>query len=81
MYLFYRHRRDAARELVLCDGASFPRHLNRDEWYLHGTHASVNGRTESDIATLGFCDRNGGATFGRRIASAPRASVMRSGRL
>jgi hypothetical protein len=62
----------------LCDGASFPRHLNRDEWYLHGTHASVNGRTEFDIATLGFCDRNGGVTFGRRITGAPRASVMRS---
>jgi hypothetical protein len=41
----------------------------------------VNGRTESDIATLGFCDRNGGATFGRRITGAPRASVMRGSRL
>jgi len=81
MYLFYRHRGDAARELVLADGASFPRHLNRDEWYLHGNHASVNGRTGSDIATLGFCDRNGGATFGRRITGAPRASLMRSSRL
>jgi hypothetical protein len=63
------------------DGASFPRHLNREEWYLHGTHASVNGRTESDIATLGFCDRNAGVIFGRRIRGAPRASVMRSSSL
>ncbi|MGH6890142.1 MAG: hypothetical protein ACREHF_13270 [Rhizomicrobium sp.] len=75
MYVFYRHRHDTARELVMRDGASFPRHLNRDEWYLHGTHASVNGRTESDIETLGFCDRNGGATFGRRLAPGARAAV------
>ncbi|HEY3777098.1 MAG TPA: hypothetical protein VGL35_03495 [Rhizomicrobium sp.] len=79
MYVFYRHRHDAARELVLRDGASFPRHLNRDEWYLHGTHASVNGRTESDIATLGFCDRNAGATFGRRVAAGVRPPLPTRG--
>lgn len=81
MYVFYRHRHDSARELVLRDGAAFPRHLNADEWYLHGIHASVNGRTEADIGTLGFCDRQGGHTFGRRITGAPRASVIRSSAL
>ncbi|HEY6578200.1 MAG TPA: hypothetical protein VIY09_02675 [Rhizomicrobium sp.] len=81
MYVFYRHRHDFARELVLRDGASFPGHLNADEWYLHGTHAQANGRTEADIATLGYCERNGDVTFGRRIAGAPRPSVTRSSAL
>jgi hypothetical protein len=75
MYVFYRHRHDAARELVLRDGASFPRHLTRDEWYMHGTHTTVNGRTEADIATLGFCDRNGGATFGRCISAGAHSTA------
>jgi hypothetical protein len=67
LYISYRHRHDASRELVLRDGAQFPRHLIREEWYLHETHSGVNGRTKADIASLGFCDRNGGITFGRRI--------------
>lgn len=75
MYVFYRHRHDTSRELVLPDGAAFPRHLNRDDWYLHGTHATVNGRTEADIVTMGFCDRNGGATFGRRVTSGARGTT------
>jgi hypothetical protein len=75
LYLSYRHRHDTGRELVLRDGAQFPRHLRREEWYLHATHKGVNGRTEADLATLGFCDRNGGITFGRRIA-APRPIVL-----
>lgn len=69
LYLCYRHRRDPTRELVLCDGAPFPSHLNAEEWYLHGTHTGVNGRTEADLATLGYCDRNGGVTFGRKVTT------------
>jgi hypothetical protein len=78
MYVFYRHRRDPARELVLRDGALFPHHLHKRDWYVHGTHASVNGRTEADIEMLGFCDRSGGgATFGRRVASHTRLPLTR----
>jgi hypothetical protein len=75
LYVSYRHRHDTDRELVLRDGAQFPRHLKFDEWYLHATHTSVNGRTEADIETLGYCDRNGSVPFGRRIA-APRRIVL-----
>ncbi|HEX3667038.1 MAG TPA: hypothetical protein VHU23_17585 [Rhizomicrobium sp.] len=77
MYAFYRHRHDSGRELVLSDGAQFPHHLNSDDWYLHGIHASVNGRTEADIGKLGFCDRNGSAPFGRRVAAHARAPLIR----
>ena len=77
MYAYYRHRQDSARELVLSDGALFPDHLRRDDWYLHGIHASVNGRTQADIERLGFCDRNGGATFGRHVAHHSRPHVTR----
>ena len=77
MYVFYRHRHDPAHELVLRDGAAFPRHLYRDEWYLHGTYPVVNGRTEADIETLGYCDRQGGVTFGRRLAPPPRLAATR----
>jgi hypothetical protein len=72
LYVSYRHRQHTGRELVLCDGAPFPIHLHRDEWYLHGTHRSVSGRTEADIAKLGFCDRLGGVSFGRRVAAPHR---------
>lgn len=68
MYLHYRHRHDPVRELVIRDGARFPEHLKSHEWYLHATHTAVSGRTEADIATLGFCDRNLGATFGHNVA-------------
>ncbi len=77
MYVFYRHRHDSGRELVLSDGAQFPHHLHRDDWYLHGVHPSVNGRTEADIERFGFCDRNGGVTFGRRVAVHARLPLMR----
>ena len=79
LYVFYRHRHEPARELVMRDGAEFPRHLRQGEWYLHATHATVNGRTEADIATLGFCDRNGGAgvTFGRNVAAKPHPEIAR----
>jgi hypothetical protein len=80
MYVFYRHRHDTARELVLSDGAEFPHHLHHGDWYLYGAHATVNGRTEADIAILGFCDRSGGsATFGRRVASNTRLPLTRGG--
>jgi len=72
LYVSFRHRQDAGRELVLRDGAPFPPHLRREEWYLHATHRSVSGRTETDIATLGFCDRSGGQTFGRRVTAPNR---------
>jgi hypothetical protein len=75
LYVSYRHRHDTGRELVLRDGALFPRHLIREEWYLHATHKDVHGRTEADIATLGFCDRNCGITFGRRTV-APHATTL-----
>jgi len=68
LYVTYRHRRDTGRELVLPDGAPFPHHLRPDEWFIHATHKGVSGRTEADIATLGYCDRSGGASFGRRVA-------------
>lgn len=77
MYAFYRHRRDSGRELVMRDGALFPNHLRRDDWYLYGVHGTVNGRTESDIEILGFCDRIGGSTFGHRVAARPYQSVLR----
>lgn len=77
MYVFYRYRHDPARELVLSDGAQFPQHLHKDDWYMHGVHASVNGRTEADIEKLGYCDRNGGVTFGRRVATHSRLPLVR----
>jgi hypothetical protein len=77
MYAFYRHRHDSGRELVLSDGAGFPPHLRRDDWYLHGIHTSVNGRTQSDIERLGFCDRSGGVTFGRHVAGQTRPQLTR----
>jgi hypothetical protein len=75
LYVSYRHRHDTGRELVLRDGALFPRHLRLDEWYLHATHNGVNGRTEADIEALGYCDRNGGITFGRRIVP-PHSAIL-----
>jgi hypothetical protein len=77
MYVFYRHRHDFGRELVQRDGALFPQHLRRDDWYLHGIHASANGRTEADIEQFGYCDRNGGTTFGRRVAPHARLPMVR----
>lgn len=77
LYTCFRNRRDQYRELVLRDGAPFPSHLNADEWYLHGTHTAVNGRTEADIETLGYCDRNGAVTFGRKVNTDRHISAMR----
>lgn len=77
LYVFYRNRQDPTRDLVLCDGAAFPPHLHPAEWYLHATHSEVTGRTEADIATLGYCDRKEGDTFGRHVARSPRHAVMR----
>jgi len=80
MYVFYRHRHDSGRELVLSDGPQFPHHLHQRDWYLHGIHASVNGRTKADIEMLGYCDRNGGdVTFGRRVVGHTRLPLMRRG--
>ena len=76
-YVSYRHRHNAARELVMRDGAPFPPHLLSDDWYLHGTQQSVSGRTEADIASLGFCDRTGGVSFGRRVAAPHRFPLAR----
>jgi hypothetical protein len=75
LYVSYHHRRNLGRELILPDGAPFPKHLRRDDWYVHATYQSVSGRTEADIATLGFCDRSGTATFGRRVA-APHGGML-----
>ena len=69
LYVSYHHRRNAARELILPDGAVFPAHLRRDDWYIHATCQHVSGRTEADIAALGFCDRTGKVAFGRRVAA------------
>jgi hypothetical protein len=77
LYVSYRHRHDSGRELVLRDGAAFPSHLRPDDWYMHGTHQSVSGRTETDIAALGYCDRLGGVTFGRRTAALHGATLPR----
>ncbi len=77
LYLFYRHKYDSGRELVFRDGAEFPHHLNADDWYLHVTHPAVNGRTEADIETLGFCDRVAGAPFGRKLANTHHTNVLR----
>jgi hypothetical protein len=79
LYVSYRHRHDTSRELVLRDGAVFPQHLRHEEWYLHATHTGANGRTEADIATLGYCDRKVGTTFGRRIAAPQRVVLARRG--
>ena len=77
LYLFYRHKYDSGRELVLRDGAEFPPHLNAEDWYLHVTHPAVNGRTQADIETLGYCDRVAGAPFGRRLANTHHTSLLR----
>ena len=77
MYVFYRNRNDSARELVLRDGAMFPPHLRKDDWYVHGTHLQVNGRTEADIEMAGYCDRSSGVTFGHRLAAHARPQLIR----
>ena len=80
MYVFYHHRNDSRRELVMSDGAEFPRHLRRQDWYLHATtHASVYGRTKEDIAMLGFCDRAAGTIFGRKPITKPHPELVRKG--
>ena len=77
LYRFYRHKYDSSRELVFRDGAEFPPHLNAEEWYLHVTHTAVNGRTEADIETLGYCDRAAGAPFGQKPSTGHHTNVMR----
>ena len=77
LYAYYHHRHEPTRELVMHDGAEFPRHLRAEEWYLHATHTSVNGRTEADIAARGFCDRNAGATFGHKVAKSHHPELVR----
>ena len=69
LYVSYHHRRNRGRELIMPDGAQFPEHLRRSDWFVHTTYHTVSGRTEADIATLGYCDRSGAVTFGRRVAS------------
>jgi len=71
LYVSYHHRRNSGRELIMSDGAPFPDHLRREDWYVHTTYRTVSGRTEADIATLGYCDRSGAATFGRRVGAPP----------
>ena len=75
LYVSYHHRRNPARELIMPDGAAFPQHLKREDWYVHTTYQTVSGRTEADIATLGYCDRSGAATFGRRSAAPQRGGL------
>lgn len=75
LYVSYHHRRNPARELIMPDGAPFPEHLRCDDWYVHATYQSVSGRTETDIAALGYCDRSGSVTFGRRVA-APHGGML-----
>jgi hypothetical protein len=78
MYVYYRHRQNSGRELVLRDGAQFPNHLHIRDWYIYGAHSRVNGRTEADIEMLGYCDRSGSdVTFGRRVGSHSRLPMMR----
>ena len=77
LYRFYRHKVDPNRELVMRDGAEFPHHLNAEDWYLHVTHPVVNGRTDADIETLGYCDRVAGAPFGRKLSTSHHTNVMR----
>lgn len=76
LYVSYHHRRNSGRELILPDGAAFPEHLRLDDWYIHATYQSVSGRAEADIAALGYCDRSGTVTFGRRVA-APHTGLPR----
>jgi len=77
LYVSYHHRRNPGRELILPDGAAFPEHLRRDEWYIHATYQSVSGRTEAHIATHGYCDRTGTMAFGRRVAAPQRSLPTR----
>src|SRR5947209_7999679 len=77
LYAAYHHRRNAGREVILPDGAPFPGHLRRDDWYVHATYQSVSGRTEADIAALGYYERSGVVTFGRRVAAPHRAMLPR----
>ena len=77
LYVYYHHRHEPTRELVLPDGGAFPRHLKPQDWYVHATHKAVNGRTEADIATLGFCDRNAGSTFGRKVVAGHHPDLVR----
>jgi hypothetical protein len=78
MYVFYRHKQDSTREIVMRDGAEFPQHLDHDDWYVHGIHGSVNGRTDADIGRHGYCDRAGGeTTFGRRVSLQTRTPLLR----
>ena len=76
-YLFYKCRNDAARELVLQEGADFPRHVNERDWYLHATHGAVNERMEIDIITLGYSERDAAATFGQRVPPRVHVNIMR----
>ncbi len=76
-YLFYRHKSDSGRELVLPAGAPFPQHFYEHDWYLHATHAGVSERVAMDIAGLGYCERGTGVVFGRRTAPRPHVNVMR----
>jgi hypothetical protein len=75
LYVSYHHRRTLGRELILPDGAPFPGHLRRDEWYVHATYQSVSGRAEADIAVLGYCERSGPMAFGRRV-TAPQRGML-----
>ena len=77
LYRFYRHKYDSNREVVVRDGAEFPGHLNAADWFLHETHTAVNGRTDADIETLGYCDRVAGAPFGRKLSAGHHPSLLR----
>jgi hypothetical protein len=76
-YLFYRHRGDSRRELVLPAGAPFPQHFYEQDWYLHATHGRVSERTAMDIGSIGYSERGTGVVFGRKAAPRAHINLMR----
>ncbi|HEY1612462.1 MAG TPA: hypothetical protein VGF97_02070 [Rhizomicrobium sp.] len=76
-YVFYRHRTDPSRELVLREGTPFPPRFPAREWYLHATHERVSERTQVDVSTLGYSEHCTGPAFGRKMPPRVHVNVMR----
>lgn len=53
-YLFYRHRINTKVELILKDGAAFPKGERRTEWYVHRQCEHVALPLASEIEHFGF---------------------------
>ena len=53
-YLFYHHRQNGRRELILKDGAAFPPGERRTEWYVHRQCEHVALPVAAEIEHSGF---------------------------